>query len=403
MADTILSTEHPAPAAGGRKTWTILIVLVVLAGLIAVGVRYWMKREASVAATAVPAAAGPAPAVTVIHAARKEVTPTTTLTGRVQAIDKVELRARVSGYLEKRLFDEGAEVQTGQLMFLIEQAPYKAQIAQIKGTITSAQAEVQNSKLDFERQESLVRTGTAAVARLDEARGRYGKAQGELQSQQAALDQAELDLSYTEIKAPITGKVGQAAFSIGNFVQQSSGTLATIVSHDPIYTTFPVTQRQLIEMRQRAEERGVDARSVTVRLQLADGRFYDQPGVVDFVDVQFNQATDSVTARAKFPNPKRMLIDGQLVTVVIADANPTAAIVVPQAALQFDQTGYFVLTVDAQNKVKVQPVGVGQGYETDIEITTGLSEGSRVIVEGTQKVRPDQVVNAVDAKPAAPQ
>jgi membrane fusion protein (multidrug efflux system) len=170
-----------------------------------------------------------------------------------------------------------------------------------------------------------------------------------------------------------------------------------------MFVMFPVTQRELLEMRRRAEERGVSARAVKVRLQLADGSTYDQVGEVDFVDVEVNQATDSTNVRAKFPNPKGWLIDGQLVTVQVEAATPTMAMLVPQQALQFDQSGYFVLTVDPENRIKVQPVGIASGHDTDVQITTGLKEGDRVVVEGVQKVRPDQLVQAVEKPVAAPQ
>jgi len=377
---------------GGTGRSKTTIVVAAGAVLLAAAGAYMFLGKGDKPGTAAPAAAGPAPAVVVATVVQKEIRPVMTFTGRVQAIDKVELRARIPGYLDKQLFEDGAKVEAGQLMFVIEQPPYQAEVAQMKGTVAGAEADLRNAKAEFGRQDELVRRGYSTPQKLDEARAKMGQAQGALDRQQAALEQAKINLSYTEVRTPISGRVGQRNYSIGNFVQPSSGTLATVVSNDPIYAMFPVTQRESLEIRRRAQEQGVSPRAVSVRLRLADGTMYDQVGAVDFVDVEVNQATDSVNVRAKLPNPQGWLIDGQLVTVLVETATPTQALLVPQQALQFDQTGYFVLVVDAENKVKVQPVGIGAGHDTDLEITSGLKPGDRVITEGVQKVRPNQVV-----------
>lgn len=407
MADTTLSTERvrtlgPRPGTSGWKKLAIAGgIAIVLAG----AVYAYMQREA--ATPSQPAAAagpqGPTPSVMVASAVRAEIRPVSSFTGRVQAIDKVELRARIPGYLEKQLFQDGAQVEAGQLMFVIEQPPYVAEVTKIKGQFEGAKADLENAKAEFGRQNELVRKGYSTPAKFDEARSKLGQAQGEVDRQQAALEQAQLNLGYTEVRTPFSGQVGQRAYSVGNYVTPASGNLATVVSRDPMFVMFPVTQRELLEMRRRAEERGVNARAVKVRVQLADGSIYDQVGEVDFVDVEVNQATDSINVRAKFPNPKGWLIDGQLVTVQVESATSTMAMLVPQQALQFDQSGYFVLTVDPENRIKVQPVGIAGGYDTDVQITTGLKEGDRVVVEGVQKVRPNQLVQAVEKQTAAPQ
>ncbi|HEX8026900.1 MAG TPA: efflux RND transporter periplasmic adaptor subunit, partial [Vicinamibacterales bacterium] len=233
---------------------------------------------------------------------------------------------------------------------------------------------------------------------LDEARAKYGETDADLQRQRASLDQAQINLKYTEVFSPIAGQIGRSKFTVGNYITPDSGTLATIVSRDPMYVTFPVTQRELLAMRKAAAEAGVDARAVKVRLRLADASMYDQVGTLNFVDITVSAETDSVTVRAQVPNPQRILIDGQLVTAVVETAVPKSALLVPQQALQFDQTGYFVLVVDKENKVKVRPVGIGPAPEGQVEITTGLQEGERVITEGIQKVRPEQVVQVAETK-----
>jgi membrane fusion protein, multidrug efflux system len=205
-----------------------------------------------------------------------------------------------------------------------------------------------------------------------------------------------LDLSYTEIKAPLAGRVGRAKYSVGDLVGPESGPLAAIVAQDPVYVTFPVTQRQLLEIRRRAAAESTDQRDVVIRLRLADGSAYPQTGRLDFVDVRVDPGTDTVQVRAGMPNPDRLLIDGQLVTAVVETAKPEQALVIPQQALQADQAGMFVLVVDAEDKVQVRRVTIGAKLEAEVVVATGLAVGDRVIVEGAQKVRPQQVVQAAE-------
>ena len=342
-----------------------------------------------------------APAVTVVKVEPRDITPSTSFTGRIEAMDKVDLRARVDGFLEQRLFTEGQDVKAGDLLFVIEKAPYQAEIENVDASIARAQATLDLAAIEQRRQAELVKKQATAQARLDEATGRSGEAKADLRRQQAALTTAELNLGYTDIKAPIAGRIGRSNFSVGNFVGPQSGTLATIVSQDPMYVTFPVTQRQLLAVRKEGEAGGNDPKSMAVKVQLADGSLYGEVGRLNFVDVQVNQGTDTVPVRATLPNPDGVLVDGQLVTVVVETAKPQASLVIPQQAVQIDQAGRFVLKVDAENKVQVQRITVGVEREGYYVVTNGLTEGERVITEGLQKVRPGMVVDAAEA-PAAP-
>jgi len=347
---------------------------------------------------AVPAAP---PAVTVVKVEQRDITPSTSFTGRIEAMDKVDLRARVDGFLEKRLFTEGQDVKAGDLLFIIEKAPYQADIENVDAAIARAQATLDQAELEQRRQVELVKKQAAAQARLDETTARSSEARADLRKQQASLTTAELNLGYTDIKAPIAGRVGRSYFSVGNFVGPQSGTLASIVSQDPMYVTFPVTQRQLLAVRKEGEAGGKDPKNMAVKVQLADGSQYGQLGRLNFVDVQVNQGTDTVQVRATLPNPDGILVDGQLVTVVVETAKPEASLVIPQQAVQVDQAGRFVLKVDGEHKVQVQRITVGAEREGYYVVTNGLTQGERVITEGLQKVRPGMTVDAAEA-PAAP-
>lgn len=350
--------------------------------------------------TASPAAAAP-PAVTVVRAAVEDVTPTRTFTGRIQAVDKVDLRARVQGFLEKRLFQEGADVRAGDLLFVIEKPPYETAVADAKGAIERAQGALKLAEVEVDRYRELVKKQAAAQNDLDLRVAKQTEARGALMQSQAALEKAELDLSYTDVKAPLSGRVGAAAYSVGSFVSPSSEPLATLVRQDPTYVVFPISYRLAIELRQQQAEKGEDPRAVKVKLRLADGSTYEHPGIINFVDVEVSPGTDTLLIRAEMPNPDRLLIDGGLVTAVTEAAKPQRALVVPQQAILADQAGLYVLAVDAENKVQVRRIESAPAIDGRVPVRKGVAEGDRVVVDGAQKVRPGMVVTATEA-PAKP-
>jgi membrane fusion protein (multidrug efflux system) len=351
--------------------------------------------------TTTPAAAPP-PAVTVVRVAREDVTPRSTFTGRIQAVDKVELRARVEGFLEKRAVQEGTDVKPGDLLFVIERAPYEAAVADARGAIVRAEGALKLADVEVDRFRELVRKQAAAQNDLDQRVAKQTEARGALMQAQAGLQKAELDLSYTDVTAPVSGRIGQAAFSVGNYVGPSSGPLATLVSQDPTYVVFPVSQRLLLDLRHQQVEKGEDPRAVEVKLRLGDGRMYGHSGRINFVDVAVNPGTDTVAIRAELPNPDRVLLDGALVTAVIEAARPKDALVLPQQALQVDQSGPYVLVVDAESKVQVRRIETEPAIDGRVPVRKGVTEGERVIIDGVQKVRPGIVVTAAEAaaKPA---
>ncbi len=282
------------------------------------------------AETSAATPASPPPAVTVISLQPTEVTPGFGFNGRVVAVDEVQLRARVTGFLEQRRFEEGADVQAGDLLFVIEKAPYQAVVEQRRAELASAEANRANTAVQLQRGEELVKNNNIPKAEVDQRRAADQMAAAAILEAQAALEQAEINLGYTEIHAPIAGRIGRADLSVGNLVGPDSGVLATIVSQDPIYVTFPVTQRQLLAHR---GERG----DPVVRVTLPDGTLYEHPGTLNFLDVQVDPGTDTVTVRGELPNPDRVLVDGQFVGVRVERGEPERVLAVPQASLQVDQ------------------------------------------------------------------
>ena len=300
----------------------------------------------------------PPVAVTVVKAETRDLRPSVNFSGRVTALQKVDLRARIEGFLDKQNFTEGASVKTGDLLFEIEKAPYEAKVASAEGAVSTAKARYDRTEIELKRQTTLVSKDAAAQTKLDDARAARDEARGSLDKLEAELAQAKLQLSYTEIRAPIDGRIGRSLLTVGSFVSPSSGTLATIVAQDPIGVTFPVSQRDVQKVREQAQP-GASLDDVAVYLQMGKDKRYPQTGKVNFIDVQVNAGTDTVDLRAIFPNPQGVLVDGQLVTVVLeaAKANPT--LVVPVDAIQIDQSGTFVLIVNSENKIEVRPVTPG--------------------------------------------
>jgi membrane fusion protein (multidrug efflux system) len=345
--------------------------------------------SAGVAAAQAPV---PPPAVSVTAVTSRQVTETADYVGRITAIDKVDVVARVPGFLEERKFTEGRLVKKGDLLFRIEQATYKAAVEQARATLAKAKATEVNAKLQLERGKELVKNSNIPQATVDQRAADEEAAQASVLEAQAQLDQAQINLGYTEIRSPIDGRIGLALFTEGNLVQPSSGRLATIVSQDPIYVTFQVSQRNVLEYMRRVAE-SPSNRFVTIHLKLPDGTIYPHPGTSNFLDVQVDPTTDTVTVRATVPNPNGALITGGVVGVTLERGAPKEALTVPQAAVLLDQAGRYVLVVDAAKKVEQRRITTGVEQGRNVVVTEGLKEGELVIVEGIQKVRPGQVVS----------
>lgn len=366
----------------------------------------------ALALAAAPAAAqfgpqGP-PAVGVTPAERRAVTETNEFIGRVEAVNRVDVRARVTGFLEAQLFREGQEVHAGDVLYRLERPPFEAEAARSQAQVAAAEAELTNARIALNRARQLVASQAGTQARVDDAQAAERSAAAQLLGAQAQLRATQINLGYTEITSPIDGKIGRSTYSVGNTVSPQSQPLATIVSQDPMRIAFPVSLRIAGELRERYATRG-GAEAVRVRIRLPSGRLYEHPGRIDFIDTQVDRNTDTILVRALIPNPPmapgsadRPLIDGMFVSVLLEGAEPIQAIVVPRAAVVQDQGGFFVFVVDGENRAVRRPVRLGRGTAELAVVESGLEPGERVITEGVQRVRPNQPVNAAPAgQPAA--
>jgi membrane fusion protein, multidrug efflux system len=357
---------------------------------------YWRLAVValSLVAPRVAAAQGatPPPAVAVSPVVTHQVTETHAFVGRVTAINKVDVVARVPGFIEQRYFTEGQQVKSGDLLFRIEQATYKAAVEQQRANLAKAKATEVNAALQLERGKELVRDKNIPQATVDQRAADESGAQADVMQAQATLDQAEINLGYTEIRSPIDGRIGLANFTEGNLVEPSSGKLATIVSQDPIYVIFQTSEREVLDYKQRINELADKEGHVTVHVRLPNGSDYPHPGRTNFLDVQVDPNTDTVAVRARLPNPEGLLIPGGIVGVTVEQGTPRSALVVPQSAILVDQAGRYVLVVDADKKVELRRVTTGIEEGRNIVVTDGLKQGEQVIVEGLQKVRPGQIV-----------
>jgi membrane fusion protein (multidrug efflux system) len=339
----------------------------------------------------------PPPTVSVAPVTSRQITETGDYIGRLTAIDKVDIVARVAGFIEQRNFVEGQHVKKGDLLFQIEQVTYKAAVDQQRANLAKAKAVAANARLQLDRGKELVRSQSIPQSTLDQRAADDAGAQAGVLEAQALLEQAEINLGYTEIRSPIDGRIGLATFTAGNLVQPSSGKLATIVSQDPVYVIYQVSQRNILEYKRRMAESPDKSRHLTIHIRLPDGSVYQHPGLTNFLDVQVDPTTDTVAVRAQVPNPDGNLIPGGVVGVTVERGAPRLTLTVPQSAVLLDQAGRYVMVVDSSNKVEQRRITTGLEQGRNVVVTEGLKEGELVVVQGVQKVRPGQTVTPSSA------
>ena len=366
----------------------------------------FLMLAASAMAQPVP---GGRPAVGVVRAERQQITQTDEFIGRIQAVGRVALVARVTAFLEKRLFVEGSEVKQGDLLYLLEQAPFQAQVDANKATVEQLEAQHRNAKVTLERAQTLL-TGPAGLqSNVDSALASERALAAQIAGAQAQQRESEINLGYTEIRAPIDGAITSTAVTEGNVVSPTSGILATLVSQDPMYVIFSISQRTGLDLRDRYGAKGGFS-AVAIKVRLPDGRIYGEDGKLDYASPTVSENTDTITLRGVIPNTvfpgmklgtpgSRQLTDGEFVTVLLEGVQPIFVLTIPRAAVLSDQQGDYVYVVDAQNKAEIRRIQLGQSTPSTAVVTNGLKEGELVISEGLQRVRPDETVSPGPASP----
>jgi membrane fusion protein, multidrug efflux system len=371
-----------------------------------------LSAAALVALAVAPAVAqgGPSgpPSVGVVKVDQIPITETNQFIGRVQAIQKVAIVARVTAYLEKVDFQDGAEVKKGDLLYELERPPFQADLDAKKAVADQFAAQLTNAKLSAERAESLLRTNAGAQATVDSTVAAQKALEAQLLGANASVATAQINLDYTRIAAPIDGKLGRTAITPGNVVSPSSGTLVTIVSQDPMYVSFPVAVRTLQELGKKYIPQG-GSKAVELKIKLPDGTIYGQTGQLHFVDNTVNTGTDTVIVRGTIANPKlamatknspiRELYDNEFVTVYLEGVKPVTVLGIPRSAVLMDQQGDYVWVVGQDDKVERRTVTLGQSTPTVAAVTSGLKAGEIVVSEGVQKVRGGQTVSPSPAEP----
>lgn len=356
------------------------------------------KPQAGAAPAGAMGGGMPPPEVEVITAAPHDVPRTVEIPGRLQAVRTAEVRARVEGILERRLYQEGGEVKAGQALFRIDPRTLAANVASAKATLARTQAQALIAGQNLARMQGLVNTQAISKQDYDQAVAADAQAKAEVAAAQAALQKAEIDLSYARVTAPISGRIGRALVTEGALVGRGEATpLATIEQYQPIWVNFSQSSADFIALREAVKHGKAVASKAPVRLVLENGQEYPHPGKLLFNDLAVDPNTGSVGLRAEFPNPERELLPGQFVTVRLPVAQAENVIVVPQRAVQSSAQGQAVLVVAPDGKVMPQPVKTGGLSGGNWIIAEGLKGGEQVIVNGVQKARPGAPVKPVSS------
>jgi membrane fusion protein (multidrug efflux system) len=344
------------------------------------------------------APAAPPPSVSVAKVVKQDIRQSARFVGQIAAVDQVDLVARVSGFLEKKAVPDGSIVKKDDLLFTIEKAQYQAALTKAKADLASAKADAALKAADEKRDKDLLDKGHVSEAAYEATLAQKQQAEASVEAAQSGLQQAELNLSYTDIKAPFPGQIGKTTYSVGEVVGPTTESLAKLIRLAPVYVNFSVSEAQYLNA---VKTHGINAADISasespdISLVLPNGQTYGEKGKIVYIDNQVDATTGTISFRGQFDNSDTKLLAGTYVTVVLEAPKTETALVVPQAAIQRDQQGAFALAITSDKKVKQAYVELGQQIETNFVVKKGLEDGEEVIVEGLQKVRPGVEVDPV--------
>jgi membrane fusion protein (multidrug efflux system) len=391
-----LATSAEAADFKNRRLGTIKAYLLTLCPgqvVLLLGLILALVSPSGIAAAPPGKGEGAPPLVTVAAATLQDVNPAAEYVGHIEAIQAVDVRARVEGFLEQVNFKEGDFVKAGDVLYLIEQAPYKAKVAADMARLAQVEAELERANRHLVRLRA-ARPESIRATDMDDAVAAQLTAQAQLSEARATLTRSELDLGYTTIKAPISGRLGRTAFTKGNLVNQASGSLARIVQLDPIRVVYSISQNDLTAIQMALKDSSQNNKDpfLIPRIKLPSEEIYEPAGQVDFVNNQVDASTGTIAVWAVFDNHDGLLLPGQYVTVLVRQSKAKMLPVIPQSAIQEDREGRYVLVVDGDNRVVQRRVKTGPVVGVMWAIESGLAAEERVIVEGVQKVSPGMVV-----------
>lgn len=321
--------------------------------------------------------------------------PKSEYVGRLQARDDVGIEAKVTGYLLTRDFREGQFVERDQILYTIESSEYEAALARARADLASAVANQANAERNYKRGMELLPRGAISQAEMDDLTAKKLDADARIESANAQIFSAEVNLGFTTIRAPISGRIGRSIASVGDLVGPTSGNLTTLVSIDPIEALFTISEATYVAAisGRMSDGANVDAlRDIEVTLELTNGVVYPEVGMIDYIANRVDQTTGTLESRASIPNPHSALVPGQYVRVILKSTTLLYGLFLPQAAVQADQQGSFVLIVDGGSVVQRRNVELGDRFDDLVLVKKGVEEGDRAIVRGLQQVRPGMPV-----------
>jgi len=320
--------------------------------------------------------------------------------GRVEAVEDTNITAQVTGYLQTRHFEEGEMVEKGQLLYTIEPSSFEAQLASAKAALAQARANLKKAELDFERGKNLLPKGSISQSEFDNLNAALLGAQAQVEAGKAQTHLAEVNLSYTQIKAPFSGRIAQSKVSTGDLVSPQSGILTTLVSLDPVHTSFSISERERLELGMDKVQGDGSAESVEVQVVLENGQPFEHLGKLDFLGNRIDLNTGTLAMRAVMENPGYRLLPGQHIRVELREKQQVDVIVIPRRAVQTDLEGNFVMVVAEGNVAERRNVELGRQLEQGIIVREGIDSDDQVITQGLQRIRNGVPVRFED-KPTA--